>query len=703
MYGVLKNKYIPFIIAIPFFFCVHCYRGIILDAILYLLQYISTFDHQRFVSDPAFAFGNQESYGFFSPILGLFIKVFGVSYGMKSLCWLSHLGWIVSVIFLVRAFCKFSYNKLWFLPFLILFVVCTADGMPHTMVHFFKLVETYTCSRALSIVFGFAGLAALLQNKTITSLSLFVVGTLIHPLTAGWTLPLWLLFFFPKATFPLLLCSALFPFFAFLHMDKFGFYPLDWLNRPLAFIPPKDLIVRNCVWFVFFGVLIPRYFFSAHLAKLAKSILGVVVISFYWNVWGGLGEHIFLYQVQTWRAEWIPSVFSFLFCFVLIVRLIRCIRKKCFDSLDFSKFLAAIAVLSPVCLMVPAIISVVLTRVKCFHFDVTKFMLLCFAYFVLVGFVVQQYVIWGLEGGLVFLGFDYQFLYKLQISLLLLQSLFAFICIATLIYHKKYFFVVPLVFFLFFPQFQLVPLCVVVLLLVKSRKKTAAVAIILLTLFDCIFNTAYRAHSLFNGLPLSWCRYVGFAVLTFVLLKITGKLWNNSFFRLVPMTIIVVVLSGYAIAHWDGRDSIRAKEELKLQVYLRKTIFPQEKQRGRILFYTKGLFESEPRLQFLTGAYLSASTHVGQLFFEGQYKETMKRENLLFYKEYRGVSLDEAAYIGFVSNKLSIRDTLIDRTQFLCGKKEIDNLITSESELPFVKKDSTLYNNSQKLYLYGCP
>jgi len=703
MYLLPKNKFLPYIIAIPFFFCLHSYRGIILDAILYLLQYISTFDPGRFANDPAFMFGNQDSYGFFSPILGLFVDAFGVADGMKILCWLSHLGWTVSAVLFVKAFCKYSLNKLWFIPFLIFFILLTADGMPHTKVHFFRLVETYTCSRALSIIFGFAGFAALLKKRKIESLILLLFGTAIHPLTAGWGLPLWFLFFYSKTKNLLLAVSVLFPFLAFLHIGKFDFYPLDWLQRPLTFAPPKDMIVRNCVWFVFFGYLIPRYLPRSAVVVLSKAIFWVVLIAFYWNLWGGFGEHIFLYQVQTWRAEWIPMVFSFLFCFVLILQLFRRVRKKLFDSTDFSKFLSIVAILSPICMLIPIILAIYYARKKRSNIDVLKYMLSCLAFFLLVGFAVQQYVIWGMEGGYAFLGFDYQYLYRLQNSLLLNQAFFAVICIALLVGKKKYFLSIPLAVFLFVPHYQLIPLSVIAWSLMETRKRFVVTLAILLTLFDCLFNTNYREHSLLNSLPSCWYRYAGFALLSFGALKMMSLLWNRVVFRYVPMVLLMLVLGGYAYAHWDGRFGLRIKEELRLQTYLKETIFPQEKDRGRILFFVKGLLAAEPRLQFLSGAYLCETVHVGELFFEGQYKESMKRENYLFYKEFRGIAHDGPAYEGFVSEKMMSRDTLIDRTRFLCEKKEIKNLVTDEVELPFVKKDSVLYDRIQWIYLYGCP
>lgn len=703
MHNIVRNKYIPFIIAIPLFFCVHCYRGIIRDAVLYLFQYIATFDPLRFSNDPAFAFGNQDSYGVFSPILGIFIESLGVGTGMKTLCWLSHLGWAISAVLLVKAFCKYSLNKLWFIPFLILFIVCTADGMPHTQIHFFKLVEIYSCSRGLSIVLGFTGLAALLLNKRKSSLILFLVGTLIHPLTAGWCLPLWLMFFHPKIRVPLIVFSVLFPLLAFLHIGKFDFYPLDWMKRPLTLMPTTDMLVHNCVWFVFYGVLVPCFFQKSPLAKLGRAIFLVSLIAFYWNLWGGYGEHIFLYQVQTWRAEWIPSVFSFLFCFVMIVQLLKNLRKKHFDSLVFSKFLAVVALMSPVCLLLPTLVAVWLVRKKQIRFDAIKCLFVCLAYFAIAGFLVQQYVIWCMEGQFAFLGFDYHYLYRLRDSLLLCQAIFALFCIVLLIRQKQYLGIIPLAALFFFPQYQLLPLVTLVCFFAKSRK-VLVVAVVMLTIFDSVFNTSYRETSLFNSLPSSLYRYVGFAFLIFVFLKLMTLFWNNkAYFRFVPIVLLFFILGGYAYAHWDGRDDLRIKEEAKLQNYLKQTIFPQEMDRGRILFYVNGLFVSEPRLQFLSGAYLSETSHVGELFFEGQFKEVKKRENLLYYKEHRGISHDESVFDGFILNKMSLQDTLIDRTNFLCEINEIDNLISSEDGLPFTKKDSVFYDAKQWIYLYGCP
>ena len=56
-------------------------------------------------------------------------------------------------------------------------------------------------------------------------------------------------------------------------------------------------------------------------------------------------------------------------------------------------------------------------------------------------------------------------------------------------------------------------------------------------------------------------------------------------------------------------------------------------------------------------------------------------------------------YIGKFANP----DSLIDRVNFLCGVNEISHLVTDMTSLPFAKEDSAMVNDSQKVYLYGCP
>lgn len=75
---ILKNKYLPFILGIPLFFCLHHYEGIVWDNVLYLLQVVHSFDPNRFLNDPPFMFGNQDSFGFFTPLCKFFLDFLGL-------------------------------------------------------------------------------------------------------------------------------------------------------------------------------------------------------------------------------------------------------------------------------------------------------------------------------------------------------------------------------------------------------------------------------------------------------------------------------------------------------------------------------------------------------------------------------------------------------------------------------------------------
>ena len=101
--NILKNKYLPFLFAVPLFFSANRYEGIIHDAILYITQYVYTIDPLRFWGDPAFEYGNQDSLGFFSPFFGIFLETFGVSKGSFIFTVLMQFLWIVASVFVIKS------------------------------------------------------------------------------------------------------------------------------------------------------------------------------------------------------------------------------------------------------------------------------------------------------------------------------------------------------------------------------------------------------------------------------------------------------------------------------------------------------------------------------------------------------------------------------------------------------------------------
>ena len=89
--ALLKNKWLPFVLGLPLFFCLHHYEGIICDARLYLLQVINRWYPERFINDPPFMFGNQDSYGIFSVIYGFIVQHFHIDTGTFYFTFLGYL------------------------------------------------------------------------------------------------------------------------------------------------------------------------------------------------------------------------------------------------------------------------------------------------------------------------------------------------------------------------------------------------------------------------------------------------------------------------------------------------------------------------------------------------------------------------------------------------------------------------------------
>ena len=109
---ILKNKYLPFLFAVPLFFCVYQYQGIVIDAVLYVTQYVFYIDPARFAGDPSFDYGNQGSLGFFSPIFGLFIEPFGIAMGAFVYTLLMQFTWVVAFVFLVKGLCNRFHERI---------------------------------------------------------------------------------------------------------------------------------------------------------------------------------------------------------------------------------------------------------------------------------------------------------------------------------------------------------------------------------------------------------------------------------------------------------------------------------------------------------------------------------------------------------------------------------------------------------------
>lgn len=696
---MLKNRYLPFVLAIPFFFCMNRYDGIILDAILYVTQYVFSMNPDRFLGDPAFLFGNQNSLGFFSPILGPFLELFGVSLGAFVYTFLMQLFWILAAICLFKSLTRSVGQRFWILPVTVLSIVFFAHGMAFSRIQFFNYVSPYACSRSFSIALGMGALALIFSKKRFASLLLILAGTVIHPLTAGWCFPFWLFYFFPKTKMPIVVVSLLFPLSGWLHLGPLDFLPMDWLERPLEFQPDYVFFSRTLVLLSFFGIA-AKWSANERIRKISISLFILVVIAFYWNVWGGIGEHIFLYQVQPWRAVWVPSIIAVPLgiCFVKDV-FRRCVKRKCFTTHDLGIIILVVSFLAPANLMTCSVVAAVLFLKREINISLKGFALI-FIVFLGMGYFLQQYYTWCLQGFYPFFGIDFLKLGRFRDTILLYQLFFVVAFVVIFFRTRNFLLATIMLMTVFVSRFMLLP--ILPMFMYFSSKKYGLkywggiVVIVSLIIIDGLFDTESRRMTLIDGMPLKFSK-ISFAVLFFFASLSLPRKISISCFCLWVVICCIISFENYK------SDYIRKFEkEIVLDQYLHKPIFAQIRERGKMLFYVTGYYDFEPRLQFYSGSYLSQSSMIGGLFNRNHYRMALERSHLLYKKSIEPGSMEYYFY-GDMVEKLANVDSLTDRSLFLCERKEITHLVTDKSLIHFVKEDSTVVGSSQKVFLYGCP
>lgn len=699
MEKILKNGSSPFLFAMPLFFCVYCYSGIVMDAILYVTQYVYSVDPARFVGDPAFEFGNQDSFGFFSPIFGIFIEYFGVAKGCLVYTFVAQFAWMLIAVLMIKQLLRLTSQRLWFLPITILFVALLANGMPFSHIRWFQYVPLYACSRSLSAVFGVGALALLFAQKRVLSLLLILVGTSIHPITAGWCLPFWLFYFFPKTRIPILLSSLLFPFSFLLHFGRFDLLSEDWLSRPLAFAPNYETISRFVLLVVFWGIL-ARHSLNEQVRRISISLFLVSIIAFYWDVWGGYGEHVLLYQVQPWRAVWLLSLVAVPVAMSLVKDIIRNVkRKKEITTHDLALILLIVSFVAlRNVVIVSAVAGLLLLKEK--RTVGLKGLALTFTFFLLGGYLVQQYHTWCLQGFSPLIGYDYQEIYRLRDSLLVYQFVFSLGFTMYFLKQRKIIYALLLIVSVVMSRFMLLPLLPLFLCFFPRQNRLrywgGASIIFVLSLFDGLIDVETRRQTMLGGMPLSF-PWICFATTVSFVVIYLSKRW--SYFGIVVWLLICSI-----VATWNYSSSINQclGRELHLDDYLHETIFPQVKERGKMLFYVSGDYASEPRLRFMTGSYFTASIDIGGIFNRNHYRTALQRSHLLYKKE-RDLRSKKFYTFAEITDKFADVDTLTDRTAYLCAEGEISHLVTDKAVLSFVLKDSTMVEGNEKVYLYGCP
>lgn len=694
---ILKNRYLPLLFAIPLFFCTYRYQGIVVDAIHYVTQYVFSIDPARFAGDPSFDFGNQGSLGFFSPILGVFLELLGIATGAFVYTFLMQFAWVIAFVFFVKGLLRLSWQRLWALPVVILSVCIFSSDMPFSHIIFFHYLPSYACSRGLSIVLGLSGVALSFYQRRLLSLVFILGGTAVHPLTAGWCLPFWFFYFYPKTRIPVVIGSLLFPLSFLIHSVPFDTYPADWLSRPLS-RPGYELLSLYAFLFIFF-VLLVKCSLNKNIRSISCLMCLLILISFYWDMWSRFGEHILLYQVQPWRALWLPSLIAAPLGLCLAKgSFMKFIKKKLFTTRDFAWLLLLFSFFVAVHPFSVSFGAAILFGIKERPLTL-KATVLMYGCVLFGGYLVQQYIPWFLRSPMTLFNLSILELFHARDSFSLYQIIFTIAFIV--FFFKKRMYVVASLFAvsIFGARFMLLPMLPLFVCFFSKNKRRGYWCglsfVITLIIFDGLIDTETRSWILTPGLPKSFFSACLAATLSFTVIYLSKYFPHKSI-----AAWLIVCCSFAAISYANYAKDVLEKDR-QLDPFLHESIFSQIGERGRVFFDVSGRYRGNPRLQFMTGSYFDGIVQSGTVFYKGHYREALERSHLLYLKT-RAPESTEFFQHPTILLKIADVDSLVDRVDFLCKEKEIHHLITDKAELPFVKEDSTMLENEQKVYLYAC-
>ena len=705
MCAFLKKEWVILLIAIPYFFCMNNYLGIQIDGVLYTLQVIHRWFPERFVGDPPFMFGNQDSFTIFSPVYGFLMSHLSVDVAAMVITLVIQLVFAVAMILFIRAFArKFNFEH-WTLPLVIAFFTIYISGSDRTFIFFSRLVEPYPVPRSLAVAFGIMGLAAIFsKNRWITPV-LALVGSAFHPLMAGWVLPVWMFYHFPKTRIPIVVMSALFPLAGYIGVEPFAGYPDDWYYKPLTYGPNAGFVFRFLMYIAFFIIFIKWYAKGTFERQFCISALLITAIATYWYLWTGINNFILLYQFQVWRMEWLCIVASFVLFAYIFYDVVSGYREtRRFTTRDLAVILIGLTLFSDVHAPEGLVAAIILLLKK--NEDVTKkhLLLLGFMYAILNLLMAAYCYMLALGVSIPYI-VNFPLANSLYNRYIIITALVCLICGVSMLRKKDFFRAVLFLLYPFFPPLLLLPIVALAFPLLKRWQVVAAIALVVIDgAWGFPMRTTNISLTLLEKSQFLWAvLFVSvFAVAWFAKAK-CGLVTKILLF--LPVLFAVP----YAITHWDHRQEKQKIEESNLDQFKSQMAFPQVKERGKVFYYVNGYMNGDSRLQFLGGNFADTKSTVGEIFNKNHHKVSTGRLNHLIYKKneknaFTGIRMRDAIMYNFFEDSLSVSGILIDRTKYLCSLDEISHLVSDFENLPFVKQDSLRMNVLDKnVYLYECP
>ena len=669
MQCLLHKKRFVLVASIALFFALVRYYGYYEDAGRYLLQVMNFLHPERFVNDVPFMFGNQDQFTVYSPVMALVLKIFGVNAGGVVAVFVFQLLWCGGLVLVVERWCGKFARQAWALP---VFAICvsTLTFEMYGCGAYFPVIDCILVARFVAEVFMLFAFAFFFYRNKWISLAFFVVATTVHPLMAGWGLLLWLFYFYPKSRWPILLGVLLFPLTAFLHVGRLDFLPLDWLDRPIFFSPKgMDFVFHMALlafWFAM-GRMV-KYF---QISRFAKCVFWVCLSGLFLQYVGIFMEHVFLIQAQPYRVQWFCIILSFpVFAVFLHEQLVLPSLPQALRGIKVS----------------PKIVKAT--------FAVGLLVLSACAF-------LCNYIQLTLEQGGA--GTDFAIaLVDLPDRLVVLQQVILAVLLLLSLVERR--FVLALVFgYSLLNSFvTLLPILAIVFYLapnLSERLKALLVAVV----------TAMTLAEMLCALPISPMQGNALWNAVFLGVVFVSALWfmrvkdgESCRKKLSPLALAMIAFAVWDICNWDARSEEMRDDERQMDAFFDAPVFPQVNDRGKMLFVEAGEKPLQSRFKFLTGTYADETINIGEIFFEGQFKEARRRKNALLNGD--TVLRNMGDYRKRIQALYRDEGALASRVEYLCQSGEITHFATDYNDMPFDRLDSAHLDVKKKyVYLYGCP
>lgn len=693
-----KKKYI-YLLGLAFFFIFVHYHGYILDAALYLLQAVNFLYPERFVNDVPFMFGNQDSFTIYSPIIAKIFELFNVDFGGRLITFILQFAWGLGAICLVERWCAHFNLKKWSLPVFGVFMLVLSTKKYGCGFNEFPIIDPLLVARFFSEIFALFALAFFFHRNKYISLILFLLATSLHPLMCGWGLPLWLFYNFPKTRIPFVVAALLFPLTAFFHIDRFDIYPSDWLAKPYCFTPNwhSTLVYSG---YLLFWLAMWRYQKQTCLSKFSISLFFVAAIAFYFQYVASFAGHIFLFQVQPYRVQWLCAI-PIISTFAVYIKGLVFYQEK-IALKEYACVALGLCALSQnhwtVLLLILSL--AIFAPIKLFEKEVFNFkwskpiFLLSLAFFVIVA-CISNFVEMSLQQAI---GGTSYALKMMDLPETLLPIRNALLLLLTLICFSEGRFGFALAFALSFcnAKFQILPLATSFLYLIPTLNESLKRLIFTLV---AVLSFVEILDSLEKSPTWSLVFIGALFVLTFLSLGAKKESYFKTMSAISILTFVLFIC--WDIHVWDARDEAFAQREKQMEAFLETPIFSQVQNRGQLLFVVDNEAPTQSRFNFLTGAYADASIYVGEIFYKGQYQESNRRRSALL------TGGPDPAFLGNFEDQMmdvySDHGTLLQRVNYLCSTGEISHLATDIHDMKLPKIDSTFLEVREKfVYLYQC-